>query len=73
LAASQARGEAYALEEHNHSLFTYYLLQALRGEVAEAIDNDGYVTVDSLSRSVYKIIMSLPPIKRPSQKTYKKN
>jgi Caspase domain len=72
LAASQARGEAYALEEHNHSVFTYYLLKALKGEVAEAIDNDGCVTVDSLSRSVYKTIMSLPASKRPKQKPIRK-
>lgn len=33
LTASQGQGEAYVLEEHNHSVFTYYLLQALRGKV----------------------------------------
>jgi uncharacterized caspase-like protein len=31
LAASQAAQEAYALKEGNHSIFTYYLLQGLRG------------------------------------------
>ena len=31
LAASQAHQEAYALEEHNHSMYTYYILQALKG------------------------------------------
>jgi glutaredoxin len=68
LAASQAQGEAFDIEEHNHSLYTYYLLQALNGKVAEAIDNNGHVTVDSLSRSVYNTIMTLPPSKRPKQK-----
>jgi type I restriction-modification system DNA methylase subunit len=72
LAASQAQGEAYALEEHNHSVFTYYLLQILKGAIAEAIDNYGNVTVDSLSRSIYNTIMSLPPSKRPKQRPVRK-
>jgi uncharacterized caspase-like protein len=32
MAAGQAYQEAYALEEKNHSLFTYYLLEGLRGK-----------------------------------------
>lgn len=72
LAASQAQGEAYVLEEHNHSVFTYYLLEALRGKVMEAIDNNGCLTVDSLSKYVYNALMSLPPSKRPKQKPVRK-
>jgi uncharacterized caspase-like protein len=72
LAASQAQGEAFVLEEQSHSVFTYYLLKVLKGEVAEEIDENGYVTVDSLSRSVYHTIMSLPPDKRPKQKPVRK-
>jgi tetratricopeptide (TPR) repeat protein len=72
LAASQAQGEAYVLEEHNHSVFTYYLLQALGGKVMDAIDKNGYVTVDSLSKYVYNALMSLPPSKRPKQKPVRK-
>jgi tetratricopeptide (TPR) repeat protein len=72
LAASQAQGEAYVLEEHNHSVFTYYLLEALRGKVLEAIDNNGCLTVDSLSKYVYNALMSLPPSKRPKQKPVRK-
>jgi len=37
LAASQAQQEAYVLEEHNHSLFTYYLLEGLKGNDKSAI------------------------------------
>jgi len=59
LAASQAQQEAYSLEEQNHSLFTYYLLQALRGEHTEAVDNEGYLTVDSLS--IFMIQLCLYP------------
>ena len=31
LAASQAAQEAYALKEGDHSIFTYYLLEGLKG------------------------------------------
>ncbi|MGH9953970.1 MAG: caspase family protein, partial [Nitrososphaeraceae archaeon] len=72
LAASQGRGEAYVLEEQNHSVFTYYLLQGLKGKAEEAIDNSGYVTVDLLDKFIYTTIMSLPPSKRPKQKPIRK-
>lgn len=71
LAASQARGEAYELVEQDHSLFTYYLLQGLKGGEG-ALDINGCVTVDSLSKYVYNTIMSLPPGKRPKQKPIRK-
>ena len=72
LAASQARQEAYILEEKNHSIFTYYLLQGLSGEDGESIDKYGNVTVDTLGKYVYNKIMSLPPDKRPKQKPIRK-
>jgi len=72
LAASQAQQEAYVLEEHNHSLFTYYLLEALKGKNKAATNDDGYITVDSLSKYIYNTIMSLPPEKRPKQKPVRK-
>ena len=72
LAASQALQEAYILEEKNHSIFTYYLLQGLSGEDEEAVDKDGNVTVDTLGKYVYNKIMSLPADKRPKQKPIRK-
>jgi hypothetical protein len=72
LAASQALQEAYILEEKNHSIFTYYLLQGLEGEDEEAVDKYGNVTVDTLGKYVYNKIMSLPPDKRPKQKPIRK-
>jgi hypothetical protein len=72
LAASQALQEAYGLEEESHSIFTHYLLQGLKGGAKEAIDTNGNVTVDSLSKFVYNTIMSLPSDKRPKQKPIKK-
>jgi uncharacterized caspase-like protein len=70
LAASQAREEAYVLEEQNHSVFTYYLLQGLKGKAKEIIDNHGNVTVDSLDKYIYTAMMSLNP--RPKQKPIRK-
>jgi hypothetical protein len=72
LAASQALQEAYILEEKNHSIFTYYLLQGLEGEDEEAVDKYGNVTVDTLGKYVYNKIMSLPPDKKPKQKPIRK-
>ncbi len=72
LAASQALQEAYGLEEESHSIFTHYLLQGLGGSAKDAIETNGNVTVDSLSRYVYNTMMSLSPDKRPKQKPIKK-
>jgi Caspase domain len=71
LAASQAYQEAYELAEQDHSVFTYYLLQGLKGDKG-ALDINCYVTVDSLSKFVYDTMMSLPPGKRPKQKPIRK-
>ena len=71
LAASQGLQEAYALEEHNHSLYTYYLLQGLKGDES-SVDDNGFVTPDSLSKFAYNQMMSLPPDRRPRQKPVRK-
>ena|SRR5436309_92995 len=57
LSASQAAQEAYALTTGEHSIFTYYLLQGLRGNT-ESVDNEGNVTPQSLGKYVYRAIMS---------------
>jgi uncharacterized caspase-like protein len=67
LAASQEYQNAYSLEEEGHSIFTYYLLQGLKGN-EDSVDNDGYVTPQSLNRYIFKKIRSLPFDKRPRQK-----
>jgi uncharacterized caspase-like protein len=71
LAASQAYQEAYELVEQDHSIFTYYLLQGLKGDEG-ALNINGCVTADSLSTFVYDSMMSLPPGKRPKQKPIRK-
>jgi hypothetical protein len=67
LAASQAAQEAYGLKKQDHSIFTYYLLEGLRGN-ERSVDVNGNITPYSLGSYVYKAIMNLPPKKRPKQK-----
>lgn len=66
LAASQGIEEAYVLEEHKHSLFTYYLLAGLRGDPS-CVDARGYVTAYSLSEFIFNAIKLLPEDKQPKQ------
>ncbi|MFZ0512960.1 MAG: tetratricopeptide repeat protein, partial [Candidatus Nitrosopolaris sp.] len=66
LSASQALQDAYALTTGEHSVFTYYLLEGLKGDT-ESIDSEGNVTPQSLGKYVYRAIMSLPLDKRPRQ------
>ena len=67
LTASQAAQEAYGLKKQEHSIFTYYLLEGLRGN-ERSVDTNGNVTPYSLGSYVYKAILNLPPKKRPKQK-----
>ena len=67
LSSSQSHQEAYALTTGEHSIFTYYLLQGLRGN-KESIDSEGNVTPQSLGNYVIRAIMSLPPDERPKQR-----
>ena len=68
LASSQAYQESYGLRESGHSLFTYYLLDGLRGGNGKSVDNNGNITTSTLSGYIYDTIMSLPLGKRPSQR-----
>ena len=72
LASSQALQEAYVLEEKNHSLFTFYILRGLQGNEQSVFNNDGNITVDTLSKYVYEKIMNLPLKKRPKQRPLRK-
>lgn len=71
LASSQSYQEAYKLEEQDHSLFTYFLLEGLKGDKGAA-DIEGYVTVDTLSNYVYDKITQLPEDKKPKQRPLRK-
>jgi len=67
LAASQAAQEAYGLKEQDHSIFTYYLLEGLKGN-EKSVDVEGNVTPYSLGSYVYRTILNLPAKRRPKQK-----
>jgi uncharacterized protein YjbI with pentapeptide repeats len=67
LAASLGAQRAYDLREEGLSIFTYYLLEGLKGN-EKSVNNDGNVTVSSLGNFVYDRIVNLPEEKRPKQK-----
>jgi hypothetical protein len=67
LSTNQTFQEAYALTTGQHSIFTYYLLEGLRGNT-ESIDSESNVTPQSLGNYVYRKIMSLSSDERPKQK-----
>jgi tetratricopeptide (TPR) repeat protein len=67
LASSQLHQEAYALKTGEHSIFTYYLLEGLKGNT-ESIDSEGNVTPQSLGNYIIRSIMRLPLDERPRQR-----
>jgi tetratricopeptide (TPR) repeat protein len=71
LAASQGYEEAYDRQEKDHSVFTYYLLEGLKGH-KNAIDDEGNVTYDTLGNFITREIGNLPPEKRPKQTPVRK-
>jgi Flp pilus assembly protein TadD len=66
LAASQGYQEAYDLKERGHSIFTFFLLEGLKGH-KEAVNNDGYVTPETIGKFIHRKIVSLPSDRRPKQ------
>ncbi|HET7641955.1 MAG TPA: hypothetical protein VFK40_00475 [Nitrososphaeraceae archaeon] len=71
LAASQGFKEAYKRQEKYHSIFTYYLLECLKGH-KDAMDNEGNVTHQSLGYFVTRAIENRPLAERPKQPRIKK-
>jgi tetratricopeptide (TPR) repeat protein len=71
IAASESTQRAYEIKEKNHGIFTYYLLEGLRGK-PQSVDDYGNVTVDRLADYVYDTISSLPPQKKPNQMPIRK-
>jgi tetratricopeptide (TPR) repeat protein len=71
LASSQGYEEAYDRMEKDHSIFTYYLLEALKGH-KNAVDNEGNVTYDSVGRFISREIGNLPRERRPNQTPIRK-
>ena len=71
LASSQGYEEAYDRQEKDHSIFTYYLLEGLRGGKT-AVDDQGNVTYETLGKYIAREIGNLPPDKRPNQTPIRK-
>ena len=53
--------------EKGHSIFTYYLLEGLKGN-ENAIDKFGNVTPGTLGKYVHDKIINLPNGKKPNQR-----
>jgi uncharacterized caspase-like protein len=71
IAASESTQRAYEIAEKNHGIFTYYLLEGLKGN-PQSVDESGNVTVDRLADYVYDTISGLPADKKPNQMPIKK-
>lgn len=71
LAASQGYEEAYDRQEKDHSIFTYYLLEGLKGH-ENAVDKEGNVTYDTLGKFITREMGNLPAEKRPKQTPIRK-
>ena len=64
-----ATQEAYGKKEKDHSIFTYHLLEGLRGANGASIDKDGYVTPSSLGDYVYHRVTASAVKQKPVIKT----
>ena len=64
LAASQSYQQAYNTQGGDHSIFTYFLLEGLKGNKL-AVDDEGHVTYESLGKFINHQINKLPFDKRP--------
>jgi tetratricopeptide (TPR) repeat protein len=68
MASSLAHQESVMLKKLGHSLFTYYLLEGLKGGDGQSVDEEGHVTPNLLGDYIDEQIMSLPSDKRPDQR-----
>jgi tetratricopeptide (TPR) repeat protein len=69
LASSLADQVSYKKKDEPYSLFTYCLLEGLKGGNGEAINLEGYVTPYSLGNYVYDRITSIDRRQKPITKT----
>jgi tetratricopeptide (TPR) repeat protein len=69
LASSLAYQQSIIKKDLGHSLFTYYLLEGLKGK-EECVDSNGYVTADLLGNYVYNKILEEPKqLQKPIKKS----
>jgi len=69
LASSLSYQQSLIKKNLGHSLYTYYLLEGLKGQLGY-VDDNGYVTADHLSRYVYdKLIDEAQDLQKPIKKS----
>ena len=64
LASSLEEQRSFGMKNQPHSLFTYFLIQGLKGANGESIDINGYVTPELLGSFVNNKINELDTIKQ---------
>ncbi len=62
--ASSLEQRSFKMKDQPYSLFTYFLVQGLRGANGDSVDINGHVTLELLSSYVNKKIIELPRIKQ---------
>ncbi len=72
LSASLGFQESFATEMGDHSFFTHYLMNGLKGADGKSVDKDGLVTPASLMDYIDLEIDNLPADKRPQQTPLRK-
>ena len=64
LASSLEEQRSFGMKDQPYSLFTYFLIQGLKGANGESVDINGYVTPELLGSYVNKKILELDTIKQ---------
>jgi len=72
LASSRGVQESYGFKDLNHSLYTSYLIEGLKGVKKQSVDSKGNVTPKLLDEFVSEKMMCLPIQVRPKQKPISK-
>jgi uncharacterized protein YjbI with pentapeptide repeats len=72
LSACSGYQEAFPTLQGDHSFFTHYLMEGLKGANGKSVDKDGMVTPESLINYIDSEIDNLPPEKRPQQTPVRK-
>jgi len=69
MASSLADQESVMVKTLGHSLFTYYLLDGLKGGEGQSVDEEGYVTPNLLGEYIDGLPLDKRPDQRPILKT----
>jgi uncharacterized caspase-like protein len=64
LASSLGEERSFEMEDQPYSLFTYFLIQGLKGANGESVDINGYVTPELLASYINKKFYRLPTVKQ---------